>query len=231
MPSRDQVVSITRQFFTGNHFSEAVSPVFVDHPAPEANLTAFAIGPHYLATSPEHHLKKLISVQPQNYFSIAHSFRDLEANNHLHQPEFLMLEWYELHHTYQDIISTTQQYLSFIYSQFGLTLPPSEHINLNLEPNLSEPDFNQQFLNQVEPLIPKDRLVFVTGYPQHLSYFSAPMPNNPQVAARFEAYLGGVEICNGNTEDTASPFIIPSCAGCGLGLDRLTFVLNQQIAL
>lgn len=225
---RSQIVSLCRQYFISQKFVEIISPVFVDHPAYESTLTAYQAGPYYLATSPEIYLKQLISEKKVgNCFSIAHCFRDLEDNTIYHLPEFLMLEWYELN---VDVVATqkrTIDLLQSLYSALSLDLPKIGSLSLSsLNPALSEPDFNQKFLNEIEPQIPKDQLTFITGYPTHLSYFAQPQTDNPQLCQRFEAYLNGVEIANGNTEDTQKPFPLPPCSGCGLGIDRLSIIIK-----
>jgi len=227
---RSRIVSLARQYFLDQQFTEIISPCFVDHPAAEATLTAFKTKNFYLPTSPEFYLKKLISQQKvKNCFSLAHCFRDLEANTPYHLPEFLMLEWYELGVDYLATQQRTIDLLKFIYKSLAKEFPKVSEISLSsLNPLLSEPDFNQKFLNDIEPNINKNNLVFITGYPQHLSYFSKPQTNNPQIAQRFEAYLNGIEIANGNTEDETNPFPIPPCSGCGLGIDRLSIIINYD---
>lgn len=225
---RSKIVDLTRQYFLSQKFQEIISPVFVDHPAYESTLTAYQAGPYYLATSPEMYLKKLISDNKVgNCFSIAHCFRDLEDNTPYHQPEFLMLEWYEIGVDYLATQKRTIELLQYIYSSLNIKFPHVSNLSLsNLNPTLSEPDFNQKFLNEIEPQIPKDQLTFVTDYPTHLSFFAEPQKINPQLCQRFEAYLNGVEIANGNTEDTQNPFPLPACSGCGLGIDRLSIIIK-----
>lgn len=226
---RSRLVNLTRQYFLEQKFTEIISPVFVDHPAYESTLTAYQVGPYYLATSPEMYLKKLISEnQVGNCFSIAHCFRDLEDNTIYHLPEFLMLEWYELGVNDIATQNRTIQLLQYIYSHLNLKLPPVDYLSLSsLDPTLSEPNFNQKFLNEIEPQIPQDKLVFVTDYPTHLSFFAETQKDNPLLCQRFEAYINRIEIANGNTEDTKNPFNIPPCSGCGFGLDRLMLILKN----
>ena len=225
---RSRIVALTRQYFLDQKFTEIISPVFIDHPAYESTLTAYKVGPYYLPTSPEMYLKKLISEKVVgNCFSIAHCFRDLEANTSYHQPEFLMLEWYEMNVDFTATQKRTTDLLRYIYSALNLGFPKIGHLSLStLNPSISEPDFNQKFLNDIEPQIPKDQLTFITGYPTHLSFFAEPQKDNPLLCQRFEAYLNGTEIANGNTEDTQNPFPLPPCSGCGFGLDRLSIIIK-----
>jgi elongation factor P--beta-lysine ligase len=65
--------------------------------------------------------------------------------------------------------------------------------------------FFQLFLNRIEPHIGYNPM-FLTDYPSSISPLAKPSTNDPQFAERFELYIGGMEIGNGNTEnmDTAS---------------------------
>ncbi len=61
--------------------------------------------------------------------------------------------------------------------------------------------FNQCFLNELEPtigLLP----TFVTDFPTRISPLCATQPASPFLADRFEIYFGGMELGNGNLENT-----------------------------
>lgn len=237
---KEQTISLTRQFFHRRHFIELDPPVLVNHPPLESTLTAFEIKNNnlFLSTSPEIEIKKTLAVTPGNYFSISHCFRALESASPWHTSEFLMLEWYQLNSTYLDVINTTKQFIRFIAKRPTPTSSRTlknlfkTYANLNLDQllldNISEADFNQIFLNKIEPRLPKNKLFFILNYPTRFSYFATPLVDNELYCQRFEAYLAGVEIANGNTEDTQSPFPIPPCAGCGLGLDRLSLIFAKS---
>jgi elongation factor P--(R)-beta-lysine ligase len=61
--------------------------------------------------------------------------------------------------------------------------------------------FNQIFLNEIEPHIGNDPC-FITYYPSKISPLCKPCMDDPQYAERFELYINGIEIGNGNTEET-----------------------------
>jgi lysyl-tRNA synthetase class 2 len=52
----------------------------------------------------------------------------------------------------------------------------------------------------IEPGLSKDSIVFVTHYPADQAVFAVLEPTSPNVARRFEAYFGGVELVNGFEE-------------------------------
>jgi elongation factor P--(R)-beta-lysine ligase len=73
----------------------------------------------------------------------------------------------------------------------------------NIENSSWEQQFNQIFLNEIEPNIGDDPL-FIIDYPARISPLCAEKQNDPRFAERFELYLGGMELANGNTENTDS---------------------------
>jgi len=210
------LLKTTRQFFWQQNFTE-VEVNYLNSSLPlEQNLYTFKVNDWYLPASPEFKLKEFLATNPQNCFSIAHCFRNLEATSPYHSPEFLMLEYYLVNQNLDQLIDFTKKYISFFLNlKFEIYTLPTE-----LPDN--EPDFNQYFLNEIEPKLPKDKAIFVTGYPAFLSplakvYDDAnnfqdrkPRRNEPedrqnwfasQKAKRFELYINGIEIANGCEEN------------------------------
>jgi lysyl-tRNA synthetase class 2 len=251
-----ELLKSTRHFFWNLNFEE-VEVSYLNESLPlEPNLYSFETiwrshgRKFYLPTSPELALKSHLATHPSDCFSISHCFRDLENSGPHHRPEFLMLEWYQVNKTLSDIKSTTEKYLHHL-------LPNLTFTNLTLPTNLpdNEPDFNQFFLNNVEPSLPPDQAVFITGYPAFLSPLAV-------ANQRFELYINGIEIANAceenlNAEQIKSAFLneeshrhqlqlpshpysqkfiddissLPQSAGIGLGLERLLMIINHQKSL
>lgn len=238
------LLKTTRQYFWNLDFNEVEIPYLNSSLPLEPNIYSFSTiwsqspAKFYLPTSPEFALKNHLASTRTNCFAIAHCFRDLEAEGPLHTKEFLMLEWYEVNKTYLDLMDSLKKYVcQFIKIDFSEFKLPT-----NLPDN--EPDFNQFFLNEIEPKLPAGG-VFVTGYPAFLS----PLAKTNE---RFELYINKIEIANGCTENRdpvsiknafeqeknyrlknnlplhpyTEKFItdsatLPPCAGVGLGLNRL----------
>jgi len=250
----------TRQYFWKKNFDEVEIPYLNSSLPLEPNLYSFStIWMHsqakfYLPTSPEMALKQHLADHPKNCFSIAHCFRDLEAQGPQHTKEFLMLEWYEVGKTYLDLMESTKKYINYLYGTvLNRSLLKFEISNLPDHLPDNEPDFNQYFLNKVEPSLPKNEAVFITGYPAYLSPLA-------QQNERFELYINGIEIANGCTENRNSEQIkaafeaenqyrlkkhlpthpisqdfikncsqIPPCSGVGLGINRMLDIINHGI--
>lgn len=62
----------------------------------------------YLMTSPELHMKRLLSRGLEKIYFLGHVFRDKEFSR-IHRPEFLMLEWYETGSNIKSLVAQTQR--------------------------------------------------------------------------------------------------------------------------
>lgn len=60
--------------------------------------------------------------------------------------------------------------------------------------------FDQLFLNEIEPNLPQTAF-FLIDFPARLSPLCRPRADKPYLAQRFETYIGGMEVGNGNTEN------------------------------
>ncbi len=108
-----------RNFFNEKKFLECKTPTLVECPGTEPSLdpfeTEFIVGSfrqkYYLPTSPELHLKKLLSMGAEKIFEIAPVFRNGEKTD-IHHFEFQMLEWYRamsyLSHIKHDVIELVE---------------------------------------------------------------------------------------------------------------------------
>jgi elongation factor P--(R)-beta-lysine ligase len=200
-----------RQYFWDLGFTEVEIPYLNQSLPLESNLYSFKTTwthknqEYYLPTSPEFALKKFLANSHQNCFAITHCFRDLEDQSLNHTPEFLMLEWYEVDKNINDLKLSTKKFINnFLKIDF---------IDFVLSQNLpqNEPDFNQYFLNKIEPNLPKDKAVFITGYPAFLSPLAAVGTDRCVCSSlRFELYINGIEIANACTESIDSDSILKS---------------------
>lgn len=234
--TQSELLKSIRKYFWRQKFTEIEIPYLNPSLPLEANIYSFkTTWQHqkkifYLPTSPELGLKQYLTEHHQDCFAISHCFRDLEAQNELHTPEFLMLEWYQPYKNFTDLINFTQKFIRHFIDIDFIEYPLPSSLPDN------EVDFNQYFLNQIEPKLPRSGGVFVTGYPSFLSplaqskksevnNFSARSERDPAsagepegsedcknsftsgISERFELYIQGVEIANGCTENTDSTSI------------------------
>jgi lysyl-tRNA synthetase class 2 len=63
-----------------------------------------------------------------------------------------------------------------------------------------EERFNRLLVEKIEPELGRGRAMFLTQYPSQMASLARLSPADPRFAERFEAYLDGVELCNGFSE-------------------------------
>ena len=56
--------------------------------------------------------------------------------------------------------------------------------------------FYRAFLDHVEGTLPKDRVLFLYGYPASMAALARLNPDDPRVAERFEVFVGDLELAN-----------------------------------
>ncbi len=97
LEARARIVREIRAYFEAQGFLEVSTPARVRSPGQEVHLDAIAAGSdgegHWLVTSPEYHLKRLVAAGLPRIFEIARCWRADETGPH-HRTEFTMLEWY-----------------------------------------------------------------------------------------------------------------------------------------
>jgi lysyl-tRNA synthetase class 2 len=115
---RSRLYSNVRSFFEARSFLEVETPVLTDTLIPESTIDIFSTrfqsdflpsGDRYLVPSPEIHMKQLIARGSGSIYQISKCFRNNEQIGSQHNPEFSMLEWYELGSDYLDSISVCEQ--------------------------------------------------------------------------------------------------------------------------
>lgn len=72
--------------------------------------------------------------------------------------------------------------------------------NLNLKSLDWNDCFYLVFLNEIEPKLPKDRAIILYDYPLPQAALAKKKSKNSFYAERFEAYVGGIELCNAFSE-------------------------------
>ncbi len=113
-----------RLFFAKHDFIETPTPPVVNNPGMEAHLHPFKVSSTYqgiscsradlyLQTSPEFHMKKLLSEGLSKIYNLSYCFRD-EPSSETHRFQFLMLEWYRAREHYSKIQEDTLELIEFV---------------------------------------------------------------------------------------------------------------------
>jgi lysyl-tRNA synthetase class 2 len=186
--------------------------------------------PLYLQTSPEYAMKRLVAAGAGDIYQICRVFRDDELGR-WHQPEFTLLEWYRIGFDDVELMTEVEQLLGTVLAAAGappasparrvtyaaafaerLACAPGDESGLRARleslgvdvPARLDPAGLQDlaFSVAIVPSLPVDALTFVHDYPASQAALARLKPGSPPVAARFEAFLGGVELANGFAELT-----------------------------
>lgn len=117
---REKVIKAIRKFFDEREFHEVETPLLIAHPPAESYLDVFQTtlfdrhrhpATAYVSTSPEVPLKKLMVAGLGNCYSLTKSFRNMETQSKLHNPEFTILEWYRIGADYKAIMKDCEALL------------------------------------------------------------------------------------------------------------------------
>ena len=138
-----QLLWSIRQFFNNQGFTDVMPPPMVENPGMETHIHPFQVGhartssltSMYLNTSPEFHMKELLSLGFENIFTIGYSFRD-EPIAPNHRPQFLMLEWYRTQVHYTQIMDDCEKLIKF-------TLNSLEEKQFSVDQNLKNAKFER----------------------------------------------------------------------------------------
>lgn len=115
------------EFFIQKGFWPIETPLLVVNPGPEPTLDVFKTelingskkSTRYLITSPEIHLKKVLSQVKEPIFQITKVFRNNELTP-WHEPEFTMIEWYRPYKALDSIENDVKELISFLIKKFKL---------------------------------------------------------------------------------------------------------------
>jgi lysyl-tRNA synthetase class 2 len=178
----------------------------------------------FLQTSPEYAMKRLLCAGAPDLYQVAHVFREGERGRR-HNPEFTMIEWYRLGIDHVELMSDVDALLRVLLEP-ARPVGPTVHVTyagafesaLHVDPltastaaieaalrraDLDVPDglrsdrdglLDLGMSLRVAPGFAGDRITFVRDFPASqaaLARISGP------VAARFEAFWGGLELANG----------------------------------
>ena len=223
---RTLIIESMRQSLKDRNFIEVETPMM--HPIPGGAVARPFVTKHnaldrdlFLRIAPELYLKRLLVGGFERVFEINRSFRN-EGLSTRHNPEFTMLEYYEAYSSLDRTIEFTENMikdatqkicgsLNITWGDDSLDLSDFRKetlANLVLEQNTHLTDADLATLSGIELLDLFEETVegkliqptFVIGYPVEVSPLSRRNNDNPDIADRFELFIGGKEIANGFCE-------------------------------
>ena len=104
---RSRALAAVRAFFEERDYVEVQTPLRVRSPGLEPYLHAEPSGDRYLITSPEFHLKRLLSIGLERIYSLGPCWRREEEGAH-HLGEFTMLEWYQAYSSTTELMDEVE---------------------------------------------------------------------------------------------------------------------------
>lgn len=220
---RARVLEALRRFFGSQGYLEVETPLRIPAPAPEAHIDAQAAGDWFLHTSPELCMKRMLAAGYPKIFQICKCFRRGERGRR-HLPEMTMLEWYTAGVDYRHMMDQCQALITSVRTALGrparlvyegraidLDTPWSRMSvadafarfgGCSADQALAQGRFDEIMGLQIEPELGWDRPVFLYDYPAACGALARLRPDRPEVAERFELYIGGLELCNAFSELT-----------------------------
>jgi lysyl-tRNA synthetase class 2 len=206
LQSRDALMQCIRAFFHSKGFIEVETPIRMKTPCMELHIDAESSGNRWLRTSPELYHKKLLAQGAQKIFEIGKCFRQGERGDR-HHPEYTMLEWYRAEADYNSMLDDVTKLLqtvgiSKLRETFTIAEIYQQFAGWNPVENFDADRFDFDMVEKIEPTLPKDAPVILMDYPAECCALARLKPGNPNVAERWELYLGGIEIANAYSELT-----------------------------
>ncbi len=220
---RAKMVQAIRRFFVENEYLEVETPHIIPAPPPETHIDALSVGPEYLHTSPEVCMKRLLAAGFPSLFQISKCFR-ADERGALHLPEFTLLEWYRTGIEYHALMDECRDLILWIGDRLGLdgtVCYQGREINLNgpwskisiqdafdryasvsLETAMKKGHFDEIMVREIEPRLISEGPTFLYDYPAEFAALARLKADSPEVAERFELYIGGLELANGFSELT-----------------------------
>lgn len=183
---------------------------------------------YFLNTSAELAMKRLLAAGTGDIYQISKVFRANEQGAR-HQPEFTMLEWYRVGFDLNALMNEVAllltelvgaqlslPHVTYGYSEVFYNIVQLDPLQAPIEQlrhcfkhhsGYDAPDLDdrQAYLDLImsyiiEPRFNPAQLTFVTHYPAEQASLARLNANNPDIAERFEAFAGGLELANGYHE-------------------------------
>jgi len=220
--ARTKIIASLRALLDGRGFLEVETPVLQEvpgggHARPFVTHHEALNRDLYLRIALELHLKRLLVGGFERVYEIGRVFRN-EGLSPRHNPEFTMLECYEAHADYNDVMRLVEDMIVASTAAAGRTsqiayqgeeislAPPfrrARMADLVLEhtgKQAAGKELNDLFEEHVQAMLREP--TFVMDYPIEVSPLARPRDDDPRFVERFELVILGREYANAFTELT-----------------------------
>ncbi|MCP3951631.1 MAG: EF-P lysine aminoacylase GenX, partial [Desulfobacterales bacterium] len=138
-----------------------------------------------------------------------------------HLPEMTLLEWYTANADYRDMMTQCERLIRHVAKSLGrerlhyrgaaidlagswerLTVADAfeRHGSLSVDQALESGRFDEILGLEIEPVLGKNRPVFLYDYPVSCGALARRKAQDPMLVERFELYICGLELCNAFSE-------------------------------
>ncbi len=217
LEKRAALFSSLRRSFEAARFLEVETDLMIKAPAPEEFIESIAAGSKFLRASPEIAMKIMLAAGYERIFQIGRCFRAGEHGSR-HREEFTMLEFYAAGMNYRELADFTVSLIrDAAVNLMGKPELPfrGRLVDLGGKPEVITVDeafrryadttmeaadrddlFDELMVSKIEPELGLGRITILTDYPANRASLARLSPRNPDVAERFELYIGGLELAN-----------------------------------
>ncbi len=235
LQDRALMLKKARHFFDERKVLEVDCPILSAQASVDAHIDLIVAlyqgsKKHYMHSSPEMGMKRLLAEGIGDIYQLSHVFRDGEWSAK-HNPEFMMAEWYRLNFSLEQMMEETIQFIRLFLDQLPYRIVSYREIflqttgidyvtaseqdlfdyiqlqNIPFYPSILE-EGKDALLNlilgsQIEPGLGQDELFVLAYYPASQAALARKrLHGTERVAERFEVYHQGVELANGFHELT-----------------------------
>lgn len=233
---RAAMLAATRNYFAAHEVLEVDTPLVVGHAVTDVNIASSRVAiagavdaRHYLHTSPEYAMKRLLASGSGDIYQICHVVRGAEQGV-IHNREFTLVEWYRLGWSARQLMDEVATLLRLLLGpeltgriefrsyatvmRDALGVDPLAASDTELADCAARQGFDGNLLSRcgrdelldllmgarVGPTLGNDGLCFVHQYPASQAALARLDPQDVRVALRFEVYCRGIELANGFEE-------------------------------
>jgi len=227
--ARDQLYQQIRAFFQTRHYIEVDPPLLGVNASTDVHLHSFAVDiadrRHYLQTSPEFFMKRLLAAGSGPIYALTKSFRGHEQGR-FHNLEFTLLEWYQPGFDDHALMEQVSEFIQVVLGEESQKLSYRDCFlqRTGLNPHVATVAELKSYAKQqiASELSSEDRdtwlelifshciqpslrqATFIYDYPSIQAALAKITGNEhgESVARRFEVFCQGVELGNGYWELT-----------------------------
>lgn len=233
--ARQALMNKVRHFFVSRDCLEVETPTLSNAGGTDPQLDYFEVAgeiPRFMMTSPEFHMKRLLSAGFGDIFQIAKSFRKDEFGCH-HNNEFSMVEWYRVGMPQEQLMDEVEALVSEIlgkpinarrtrwvdaFKNYAKVNPfchdLSSFVLACQAQNVPVPESSEMMSREdwwdylmvfiIEPALASNGPEFIMDYPPSQAALAQTYKDAEGFtwARRFELFVDQVELCNGYTELT-----------------------------